>query len=228
MNNQSFIEKQSSEIPVCETSDWELVSNVRKGEIKAFEKIMRRHNQRLYRIARSILKEDNEAMDVVQETYVKAYFQLQQFKGPDGFSGWLSRIASNEAMMRLRKSKRIVYSIDNPNLEHPDIESNELQPMDIIAHQQLHKILEDAIDKLSLDYRTVYVMRAVQQLNTRETAEALGVTESLIKTRYLRAKKSLHKVLEETIKSTELEVFEFAGSRCDAIVKNVMKTITLV
>jgi len=207
--------------------DSELVAQIREGHVDAFEIIMRRHNQRLYRIARSIVREDHEAMDVVQETYVKAYYQLHQFKGPEGFVSWLSRIASNEAMMRIRKSNRIDYTFDDPENKHLDMESPEPQPIDNIANQQLRKLLEDAIDNLTIDYRSVYVMRAIQQLSTLETARSLDITEDLVKTRYLRAKRSLQKVFETHLEKAELEVFEFAGQRCDSIVQAVLTRLPI-
>jgi len=204
------------------TTDGELIAMVRSGNVDAFEFIMRRHNQRLFRIARSILQDDHESMDVVQETYIKAYYQLHQFKGPEGFSSWLSRIASNEAMMRIRKSRRISYTLDDGENNVHDIQSPEPDPLDNIANRQLRNLLEDAIDKLPLDYRCVYVMRAIQQLSTKETAMSLDVTEDIIKTRLLRAKRSLQKELKTHMEKAELNVFEFAGTRCDWIVNTVM------
>ncbi len=185
---------------------------------------MRRFNQRLYRIARSILHDEHEALDVVQETYIKAYYQLQQFKGPDGFASWLSRIATNEAIMRNRKSSRISYTLDDA--ENPQqLESPDPQPLDQLAAQQLRKLMESAIDKLPVDYRSVYVMRAVQGLSTRETATSLGHSEDVVKTRYLRAKRNLHKVFEGHMQRAGLDVYEFAGHRCDAIVQTVLERL---
>jgi len=203
-------------------TDSELVARIRAGEIEIFELIMRRHNQRLYRIARSILREEDEAMDVVQETYIKAYYQLNQFKGPNGFASWLSRIASNEAMMRIRKSRRILYVLDDNDYETSEIKSPEPQPMDNLATEQLRKLLEDAIDLLPIENRCVYVMRAIQQLSTLETARSLDVSEDVVKTRYLRAKRSLSKVFEGHFENAGLNAHEFAGHRCDSIVKTVM------
>ena len=203
-------------------TDTELVNQVLVGRIEAFELIMRRHNQRLYRIARSILREEQEALDVVQDTYIKAYYNIGQFKGPEGFGSWLSRIASNEAMMKFRKSKRIEYTLDDPNYNQQENESHVLLPLDELANKQLRKLLEDAIDKLPRQYRSVYVMRAIQQLSTFETATSLDVTEDVVKQRYLRAKRALQKVFEIHLAKAELEVFEFAGSRCDSIVHGVL------
>lgn len=202
-----------------------LIERVKKGDMAAFESIMRRYNQRLYRIARSILKDEHEAMDVVQETYIKAYYQLHQFNGPDGFASWLSRIASNEAMMQLRKSKRIQYILDNDEHEHIDMESSEPQPLDKLATRQLRKLLEEAIDTLAVDLRSVYVLRAIQQLSTREVAESLGVSEDVVKTRYLRAKRKLKQIFVSHVEEAGQTLYEFAGSRCDYIVQAVKKRL---
>lgn len=208
-----------------DSSDAVLVKRVREGEIAAFEVIMRRYNQRLYRIARSILGEEDEALDVVQETYVRAYYQLDQFRGPEGFAGWLSRIASNEAMMRLRKSRRLIYSLDDPDGGSDNMESDEPQPIDGIARQQVRELLEEAIDSLPTDLRSVYVMRAIQQLSTAETALSLDVSADVVKTRYLRARRALRSIFTRHIGNAELTAFEFAGRRCDAIVQRVLLRI---
>lgn len=183
---------------------------------------MRRYNQRLYRIARSILREDHEAMDVVQEAYIKAYYELHQFKGPDGFASWISRITRNEALMRIRKSQRIDYILDDPMNKQPEPASSDQPPLDTLANQQLRKLLEAAIDTLPLENRCVYVMRAIQQLSTRETALSLELTEQAVKTRFMRAKNELRKVFESHIEKAGLEVHEFAGERCDFIVSSVL------
>lgn len=206
-------------------TDIELIKKISEGDHAAFELIMRRYNQRLFRIARSILREDDEAMDVVQETYVKAYYQLHQFRGPAGFAGWLSRIASNEAMMRIRKSSRLSYTLDDPENSHIDMESHSPQPFDSLAAQQLRKLLEDAVDSLPVNYRSTYVMRAIQQLSTSETAASLDVSEEVVKTRYLRARRALQQIFEGHIEKTELTAYEFAGKRCDAIVQTVLARI---
>ncbi len=206
-------------------TDSELVTRIRCGETQAFEIIMRRHNQRLYRLARSILRDEHESMDVVQETYVKVYYNLHQFKGPNSFASWLSRITCNEALMRIRKRKRIQYTLDDPNNTHQDVKSAGPEPMDEIATQQLRMFLEEAIDTLSVDYRCVYVMRAIQHLSTIETANSLGVSEQVVKTRYLRAKRALRKVFEKQMEQAKLNVHEFAEQRCDTIVQKVMRRL---
>ncbi len=210
---------------VASVTDAEVIARVQSGAVEDFEIIMRRYNQRIYRIARSIVSDEHEAMDVVQETYVKAYYHLHEFKGPAGFPSWLSRIASNEAIARVRKSSRIVYTLDAPGNEHLEMESLIAQPMDDLAASQLRKLLEEAIDTLPVEYRCVYVMRAIQQLSTKETAQSLDVSEDVIKTRYLRAKRSLQKIFDAHLEKAGLTSYEFAGKRCDAIVDGVMKKI---
>jgi RNA polymerase sigma-70 factor (ECF subfamily) len=222
MNPESAAVKKATVKAAPALSDTDIVKRVIDGDADAFEIIMRRYNQRLYRIARSIVKDEHEAMDVVQESYVKAYYQLKAFKGPDGFSSWLSRIVSNEALMRLRKSYRINYTLDDPMFNDNDEPVFDIQPLDLIATEQLHELLEKAIDQLPVGNRCVYMMRAVQQLSTRETAQSLDVTEEVVKTRYLRAKRLLQNIFEGHIEKTGLSLHEFAGNRCDSIVSNVM------
>lgn len=206
-------------------ADQKLIAKVIAGDDSAFEKIMRLYNQRLFRVARSILKDDDEAIDVVQDAYVTAYYQLRSFRGPTGFASWLSRIVSNEALSRLRKLRRLSYTLDDPDSRHLDISSNAPQPLDTIAKRQLRQLLEQAIDQLSLNYRSVYVLRAVQQLSTRETSESLGLTEDVVKTRYKRAKQKLQAVFNDHLEKTGLSSYEFAGHRCDAIVVGVMQKL---
>ena len=222
MNIESApVKKVTAKTESTET-DNAIISRVLDGNVDAFEVIMRRHNQRLFRIARSILKDEHEAMDAVQETYVKAYYQLDKFNGPDGFASWLSRITSNEALMQLRKSHRINYTLDDPMHNDSDEPVFDVQPIDLVATEQLRCLLEKAIDQLPVGNRCVYMMRAVQQLSTKETALSLDVTEDVVKTRYLRAKRLLQEIFEEHIHKTGLSLHEFDGNRCDSIVLNVM------
>lgn len=222
MEQGSSIKQNMFSVTNNAITDNELVDRVKVGDSKAFEVIMRRYNQRLYRIARSILIDNDESMDVVQEAYVKAYYQFKNFNGPDGLATWLSRIVSNEALMRIRKSKRIEYTLDDSDSEHLELTSLEHQPMDKLASEQLKSLLEEAIESLPVDYRCVYVMRAIQQLSTRETSKSLEITEDLVKTRYLRARRALQTIFEGHIEQAGLEAYEFAGHRCDSIVESVL------
>ena len=217
--------EQSAVNAVAGDADSEIIKSVLAGNVDAFEIIMRRYNQRLFRIARSILNDEHEAMDAVQDAYVKAYYQLETFRGPDGFASWLSRIASNEALMRLRQAGHVNYTLDDPVCNDCDEPVNDVQPVDLVAAEQLKKLLESAIDQLPVGNRCVYMMRAVQQLSTRETAQSLDVSEEVVKTRYLRAKRLLQKIFEAHIEKTGLSLHEFAGNRCDAIVCAVMNRL---
>jgi RNA polymerase sigma-70 factor (ECF subfamily) len=216
------LEKQTKTV-----SDSDVIARIQKGDTDALEIIMRRYNQRLYRIARSIVRDDHEAMDVLQDTYIKAYDHLHKFRGPNGFIHWLSRITTNEALMRIRKHSRIKYILDDPMYMIPEIESFEQQPLSEVADQQLHKLLEDAIDTLSVNMRSVFVMRAVQQLSTRETALSLNLTEQTVKTRFYRAKRMIRKIFEEHIEKAGLSIHEFAGDRCDFVVLAVLNRLCI-
>lgn len=225
MNLDLSLTNKTTNKNITSEIDIDIIKRILDGNVDAFEIIMRRYNQRLYRIARGILKDDHEAIDVVQETYVKAYYQLKNFNGPDGFASWLSRIASNEALMRIRKSNRIDYTLDDPMYHGYTEPTLDIQPTDSLAIGQLRELLENAIEQLNIDNRCVYVMRAIQQLSTHETAQSLGVTEDVVKTRYLRAKRSLQKIFEGHIEKAGLNLYEFAGKRCDLIVLAVMKKL---
>jgi len=225
LNKTSNIESVSVNKTSTTLADKEVVKRVLDGDVNAFEIIMRRYNQRLYRIARSILKDEHEAMDAVQETYVKVYYQLGTFKGPDGFASWLSRIVSNEALMRLRKLHRISNTVDSSMHNDSTEPVFDIQPIDLVAAEQLRNLLENAIDQLPVGNRCVYMMRAVQQLSTRETAQSLDVTQEVVKTRYLRAKRLLQNIFEEHIEKAGLNLHEFDGNRCNSIVLNVMGSL---
>lgn len=205
-----------------EETDFELIIRVRSGSSAAFEPLMRRYNQRLYRLSRSLCKSDADAMDILQDSYVIAYEKIAQFSGPEGFAGWLSRIVRNEALMRIRRNKLVdICSIQ----DHEPVELNNEGPSAVLAQGQLAKIIEQAIDQLPDSYSSVFVLRGVQQLSTQETADSLDLHIDVVKTRFSRAKKLLRSHLEQHIQAAGLEVFEFAGENCDAVVSNVMGRI---
>ena len=137
-------------------------------------------------------------------------------------NSWMSRIVSNEALRQLRKLNFIDYTLDDPMYRNLDEPMVEVQPIDLIASEQLHELLENAIDQLPVNNRCVYMMRAVQQLNTRETAESLGVSNEVVKTRYLRAKRLLQKIFNKHMQKARLRLHEFDGKRCDSMVLSVM------
>jgi len=214
-------------------SDFDVVTRVIDGNTGIFEVIMRRYNNRLFRVARSVLCNSDDAMDVVQESWLSIYRSLDQFRGPKGFASWVSRIALNHSLMRVRNTHRLAFYSE---MDESEIESHanekgdamsQYEPLNQLAQAQLNTVLEQAIDRLPLHYRSVFVMRAVQQLNVRETADSLGLTVDLVKQRYLRGKHLLRKALDDHIQQSGLNLYEFAGSRCDRIVKAVFEKILM-
>ncbi|NOZ53721.1 MAG: RNA polymerase sigma factor [Gammaproteobacteria bacterium] len=228
MANKAMANKGNPEVTVELESDASLIQQIRGGNLNAYEGIMRRHNQRLFRLVRSIISNDAEAMDIVQEAYIIAFQHLQTLRDTDAFASWLARIARNEALMLLRKNHRSI-TMDNQQLESV-IERSALsdrpkQPDCELANQQVKKLLEDSIDKLPDSFRSVFMLRAIERCSVREAAEILEIQEATVKTRYYRAKKLLQQQLNQYIKKSELSVHEFAGARCDAMIRNVMQKI---
>lgn len=209
-------------------SDDVILARVIAGDLDAYEGIMRHHNQRLYRIARSIVTDDAEAMDVVQETFVAAYERLHELKEPAALPAWIARITRNFALMRLRKSQRMHY-MDEPEFDNVLSLSTAIrrpeQPDTTLANKQLRQMLEQFIDELPDAFRTVFMMRAIEQCSVATTAELLEIEAATVKTRYHRARLLLQKRLMEYSDSVGVAVHEFAGHRCDAVVCNVLEKL---
>lgn len=211
-------------------TDFELVERVRGGELALYELIMRRYNQRLFRIARGILKNDGEAEDMVQEAWIRAYRHLGEFQGPQGFGSWLCRIAANLALMRARRSDWArphlpAEVLGRPGEITPMHSHSSTSPEDAAWNSQLRGFMEDAIDSLPDLYRSCFVMREVEQMSIRETAEALGIKPAAVKSRAFRARRLLQARLNRQTGQAVSEVFGFAGERCDRIVKEVFRNI---
>ena len=202
-------------------SDEDVIKLVRQGETQSYEIIMRRYNQRLFRAARSILKNDDDAQDAMQEAYISAFFKLDSYESTGKLGAWLTRITVNEALMIKRKPG---YRIFEQSCNETVIATRG-NPADTLANKELAGLIEVAIDALSDSYRTVFVLRAVQQLSVRETALSLDVKEATVKTRFLRAREQMQLTLDKHIQDVGLHAFEFAGQRCDNIVKNVLKRL---
>lgn len=209
-------------------SDEQLLARVRAGDLDAYEGIMRHHNQRLYRIARSIVADDAESMDIVQECYVTAYQRLGDLRDPSALATWLARIARNAALMRLRKNRRIRY-MDEPDFDNvlsmTAAGQRFSQPDQKLQNIELRKVLEDCIDELPDAFRAVFMLRAIEQCSVRATADILEIAEATVKTRYHRARLLLQKRFMEYSEATGVEVHEFAGHRCDTIVRNVLNLL---
>ena len=218
-------------MPHHDTTDEDIITRIKGGDINAYGSIMRRYNQRMFRIARSIVANDAAAMDCVQEAHIKAYTRLHEFHGPNCFFSWLARITRNESLMFLRKYKKEVSmpEDDQQSLEHSDsqIKSDNIMnlPDTSLENKQLQKLINSYIDKLPVDFRIVFVLRAIEQLNVKETAEILEIKEETVKTRYFRAKRLLREQLQSYMDTVGMKVYEFGGHHCDMIVFNVLSHI---
>lgn len=209
--------------------DAEIVKRVRSGDIALYEILMRRYNQRLYRVARSILRNDSDAEDVMQEAYVRAYEHLGDFMGEAKFSTWLTRIAIHEALGRIRKRSRMEDLGSDRNMDFHLLTSRFISmdnPEREAYDRELKVVLERAIESLPPDYRSVFVLRIVEELSIVETAECLDLTIETVKTRLHRGRALLRKHLQNRAGILAPEVFPFHLSRCDRIVENVLQRIT--
>ncbi len=206
--------------------DEEIAARVHGGDLPLFELLMRRYNQRLYRVARAIVKSDAEAEDVTQQAYVNAYVNLHQFAGRAKFSTWLTRIAVHEALSRARKQSRIAWPDDDTQEDPMErIASPAVDPERQAFASELGALLERAVDDLPEGYRTVFVMRDVEGLSTAETAECLEMSEEAVKTRLHRAKAMLRDTLYDRAGLAAPTAFSFHLSRCDRIVAAVFQRI---
>ena len=213
-----------------ELSDEEVVSRILKGEIALFEVIMRRYNQRLYRVARAILRNDGDAEDVVQDAYVRAYEHLAQFAGKAAFSTWLTRIAIHEALARKRRNGRLeeLEAMQKKDASNSILKASGPNPESQSAQHETRQLLEESIEALPADYRTVVVMRDVEEMNVAETAAILDVSEALVKTRLHRAHAMLRKQLYARAQGRVADLYPFLGARCDRIVEVVLARIGVI
>lgn len=208
-------------------TDEEIVNRVRAGDLALYEVIMRRYNQRLYRVCRAILHDDTEVEDVIQDAYVRAYSHLDQFAGRSTFSTWLTRIAVNEALTRLRLRNR------HPQVDITDYDgeismktpTQSLNPEQNASTAQARELLEEAVMNLPESYRAVVMLRDVEELSTAETAEALDLTEDNVKVRLHRGHCMMRDRLFERIGTRAKEAFPFMGERCDRVVQNVFERL---
>ena len=205
-------------------ADEQVVARVLAGETPLFEVLMRRHNERIYRAARAILRDDKEAEDVMQEAYVNAYAHLAQFDGRAKFSTWLTKIAVYEALLRAKRRTRYEQLDDRagdtlmPTTSSPDPERQAFGG-------ELRALIETAVDALADGYREVFMLRQVEGLSTAETAEALGVSEDVVKTRLTRARHAIQQDLLNRTGAATAQAFTFGQSRCDAVVAAVLTRI---
>ena len=209
-------------------SDEDVVTRIRAGETGLYATLMRRYNQRLFRVVRSVVTNDGEAEDVLQEAWVRAYAHLNQFEGRASFSTWLTRIAFHEALARTRNSKRwrplenrggeIMAEVDRRQTTSVTPESQALSG-------ELGRMLQAAVDALPETYRSVFVLREVEQLSTRETAESLDLSEEAVKTRLHRSRALLRRELENCLGPAIAAAYTFLGTPCDQMVRRVLDRI---
>jgi len=210
------------------SGDLMLVQRALARDAGAFRTIIKTYNQRLYRIARGILRNDAEAEDVVQEAYVRAFASLAAFRGDASLATWLSRIVINEALGRLRKRRRIVAMAENPEAQVIRFPLNPSDdPERTMAQRQILALVERATDSLPDIYRMVFVARVIEGLSMEETADLLGVRPETVKTRLHRGRSLLRKALDDEIGPVLLDAFPFAGRRCERLTKAVMGRLGL-
>ena len=207
-------------------SDEDVVSRILAGETALYELLMRRYNQRLYRVARAILHNGGEAEDVMQDTYVRAYEHLNQFAGKAKFSTWLTRIAVHEALARQQRGSR--YRELEPTSEKQGdamdtIASPAPDPEREAANSEIRTLLEEAIEDLPGTYRTIFMLREVEELSTTDVADILAITEENVKIRLHRARVLLRKNLYSRTGMKKNDAFTFHASRCDRVVKHVFE-----
>jgi RNA polymerase sigma-70 factor, ECF subfamily len=210
------------------TADEDVVKRVLAGEAALYEILMRRYNQRLYRVARSILRNDVDAEDVMQEAYVRAYEHLNQFAGEARFSTWLTKIAVYEALGRLRRQRRtenLDSVLDSDRHVMARMTSDTRDPERQAYDDELRIVLEGAIDSLPEPYKLVFVLRSVEGMSVAETAGCLDIGVEAVKTRLHRARSLLRKDLQQRAGVVTAQAFPFHLSRCDRVVEAVFRRI---
>jgi RNA polymerase sigma-70 factor (ECF subfamily) len=215
------------------STEAELVQRARKRDEAAIRIIMQSNNRRLYRIARGILRNDGEAEDVVQETYVRAFTHLHVFRGDSSLATWLARIAMNEALGRLRRQRP---GVEWTSLPPGVLEAQVIQfplsapsedPEKSMAQREIQHVVEHAIDELPDAFRIVFITRVIEGMNVEETAEILGLKPETVKTRLHRARTMLRDNVEKKIGPVVMEAFPFAGKRCQRLTEAVLKRLGL-
>lgn len=208
-------------------AEQDLIARASRGDEAAVRIIVRQNNRRLFRVARSILKDDWEAEDAVQEAYVRAFSRLAEFEGRSALSTWLTRIVVNEALGRLRRRRP---AADFAEVEHSDngqlvpfpLAAPQLDPERAMAQSQLNTVLEKAIDALPDVYRVVLVARVIEEMSVEETAQLYDLEPATVKTRLHRARALLRRELEENVGPMLTDTYQFDGVRCERMAERVI------
>jgi RNA polymerase sigma-70 factor (ECF subfamily) len=215
--------------------DSELLERARQGDAAAFDTLIRRHDKHLYRIARSVLPDEQEAEDAVQDAYVRAFTGLRGFRGAASLRTWLTRIVLNEAFRRRRERPSTInidvlhaaQEVSRRPMHLSSLTAPDRDPERAAAQSQIRKMLENAIDKLPAAFRIVFVMRDVEEISIADTAELLGIQQATVKTRLYRARRKLREDLGEQLASALKDIFPFEKPRCDALVRRLLEKLGL-
>lgn len=208
-----------------------LARRIVAGDRSAFEQLMRRCNRRLYRLARATLRDDAEAEDALQDAYLSAFRRMHQFRGDSSLSTWLSRLVLNECFNRLRRDSRrsrtlgIVAVADDMDPAAPPPLAKADAPDEVLVRTEMRALIERKLDELPEAFRTVFILRCVEELSVEETAECLDIPEATVRSRQFRARSLLREALAQEIDLAERDVFDFAGARCDRIVAGVFERL---
>jgi RNA polymerase sigma-70 factor, ECF subfamily len=212
-------------------TETELVTLLRAGHASAFVAVMRHNNQRLYRLARGVLRDEAEAEEAVQESYLRAFTHLDGFKGESSLATWLARIVLNEALGRLRR-RRPTVALDAvaetlaAGAPGP-LSRDEPSPEQATARREIRRSIEKAVDDLPASFRAVFMMRALEQMSIEETAACLGIPAETVKTRFHRANKLLRQALTARFGTILDGAFPFLGARCDRLIGAVLTRLGL-
>src|SRR5499427_1847802 len=222
----SAVEPAASAVPALSDSD--IVRRVRAGERALFEVLMRRHNQRVYRTARAVVKDEAEVEDIMQQAYINAFTHLHQFEDRSEFSTWLTRIVLNEAFARRQKRQRASIATragDEGGALMENIQSSRPDPERQAYAEELRRVLEHAVDELPDNYRAVFMLRDVEGLSTSETGAGLGIGDEAVKTRLHRARAMIRRSVSARVGGLTGSMFQFQAPRCDRVVAAVLESI---
>ena len=220
---------QAEVVARSSADDQALVGRVVAGDHAAFEMLMRRHNRRLYRLARAALRNDAEAEDALQDAYLHAYQTLQQFRGEASLATWLSRLVLNECFGRLRRTRRrdnVIPIVSSPTEMDTIADTDQDRPDRVTDRAQFRALIESKLDELPQEFRLAFVLRSIEELSVEEAAKILEIPEATVRSRHFRAKSLLRESLARELDLAERDVFEFGGAHCDRIVAGVLQQLS--
>jgi RNA polymerase sigma-70 factor (ECF subfamily) len=215
-----------------EPPDEALIARMRANDMSAYEIMLRRYNRRLFRATRSILLDDDDAQDAMQQAYLRAFTNLDSFRAPGNLGAWLTRIAVNEALMKKRHDKlfapRDTALLNDDDDTYMQLPAPSPGTEELAANGELRRLIEMAVDRLPESFRTVFVLRAIEQLSIEETAVCLDIPVPTVKTRFHRARGLMQQALAHYIEAAGPSAFDFAGARCDRMVASVLARLAVL